>query len=81
MTNGRFNWAPKNKMNMYVIKLVSNAFGIDDKSPIYPTQEQARKIGLLMLSLYHGRVRVEIYQILDLQTHKRRLVETMGSQE
>lgn len=64
---------------MFRLKMISNAFGIDDKSPIYPTLESARSIAMLMLSIYHGKVRIEIYQITDSSTHKRRLVETIGS--
>jgi hypothetical protein len=63
---------------VYRLKMVSNVFGIDDKSPIYPTLESAREVAQLMVNLYHGKVRVEIYQIVDANTHQRRLVETLG---
>jgi len=66
-------------INMFRIKLISNVSGIDDKSPIYPSLEQARKVGLTMLTIYHGKVRVEIYQMVDRESHQRRLVETMGT--
>jgi len=59
--------------------MISNAFGIDDKSPIYPTLELARIVSQRMLQIYHGRVLIEIYQVIDASSHQRRLVESIGS--
>lgn len=66
---------------MFRLKLISNTFGIDDKSPIYPTVDAARDAAKVMLRLYRGRVKVEIYQVLDLRTHQKRIIETIGTQE
>ena len=66
---------------MFRLKMISNAFGIDDHSPLYPTLEQARDAARVMLRMYRGKVKVEIYQVLDLRTHKRKIVESIGSQE
>jgi hypothetical protein len=68
-------------LNMFRIKLVSDVYGIDDHSPIYQSLEQARKVAIRMLHIYHGQVRVEIYQMLDARSRNRRLVESMGSAE
>jgi hypothetical protein len=62
---------------MYKIKVISNVFGIDDHSPIFMTLDDARRIGQRMLLIHHEKVRVEIYQVLDLHTHSRRLVDTL----
>jgi hypothetical protein len=59
--------------------MISNAFGIDDKSPIYPSIESARAVAGSMLRIYHGKVRVEIYQVIDVTTHQRKLIESIGS--
>ncbi|TDR76684.1 hypothetical protein DFP86_110110 [Paludibacterium purpuratum] len=66
---------------MYRLKLISNTFGIDDKSPIYPTVESARNAAQVMLRLYRGKVKVEIYQVIDLRTHQKRVIESIGSPE
>ncbi|MBV8045587.1 MAG: hypothetical protein JO171_00415 [Paludibacterium sp.] len=66
---------------MYRLKLISNTFGIDDKSPIYPTADAARAAANVMLRLYRGKVKVEIYQVLDLRTNQKRVIETIGSPE
>lgn len=66
---------------MFRLKLISYSFGIDDKSPIYPTLESARSVADIMLHLYKGRVRVEIYRVTDFRSYQRQLVEAMGSPE
>ena len=58
--------------------MISNTFGIDDHSPLFLSLEQARSVAQRMLEIYHGNIRVEIYQMLDLQFRDRRLVETLG---
>ena len=67
--------------NMYRIKVISNAFGIDDHSPIYMSLDDARKIAQRMLLIHNGKIRVEIYQILDLHLQTRRLVESIESSQ
>lgn len=64
---------------MFRLKLISYSFGIDDKSPIYPTIELARDIARIMLRLYDGKVRVEIYKVTDFRSHQKHLVESFGS--
>lgn len=66
---------------MFRLRLVSYSFGIDDKSPIYPTLELARNIAQCMLTLYKGRVRVEIYKVTDFRSNVKQLVEALGSPE
>ena len=66
---------------MFRLKLISYSFGIDNKSPIYPTLELARNIAQTMLHLYKGKVRVEIYKVTDFRSNKSQFVESIGSPE
>lgn len=65
---------------VYRLKMISNAFGIDDRSPIYPTLESARQVAQLMMRIYRGQVKIEIYQVVDQETRQKRVVETIGHQ-
>jgi len=65
---------------MYRLKLFSNLFGVDDRGPMHPTHEEARKAAQRMLMIHQGRVRIEIHRIIDLRTRKTEKVEEMGRQ-
>ncbi|KIA81401.1 MULTISPECIES: hypothetical protein [Chromobacterium] len=59
---------------MYRLKLISPHFGIDDKGPLHPTQEQARQAAELMLRVYRGNVRAEVHRV-DVKTRKTEKLE------
>jgi hypothetical protein len=63
---------------IFKLKLISNVFGIDDRSPLYPSLEHAQTVARRMLALYQGNLLVEIYQMTDMQTGKRNLVDSIG---
>ncbi|QEL57667.1 hypothetical protein [Chromobacterium paludis] len=59
---------------MYKLKLISPNFGVDDRGPLHPTQEQARRAAELMLRVYRGNVRAEVHKV-DLKTRKTEKLE------
>jgi hypothetical protein len=68
-------------MQLFRIKTISDIHGADDNSPFYPTIELARQMAQVMLTIHQGKTTVEIYQMLDAQLHKRRLVEIVSSHQ
>jgi hypothetical protein len=66
-------------MQLFRIKTISDIHGADDSSPFYPSIELARQMAQVMLTIHQGKTSVEIYQMLDTQLHKRRLIEIVSS--
>ncbi|OWY39021.1 hypothetical protein CEK28_09020 [Xenophilus sp. AP218F] len=62
---------------MYRLKLISPDFGIDDRGPLHPSREQARRAAEWMLAAYKGRVKVEIHRVVDLRINKTEKLEEL----